>query len=158
MPRRCPDFEAALRANPALVSPRQNLASALCELGKYSEAIPHLLQVVKDKPNDTGALNYLANALASQGQFAAAIPYYEAALRVQPNQPATHYGLGNALSRLRRTAEAIQHYRLAVAQKPDYAQARHDLGIALAGTGNPTKLSCNCARRSGLSRTTPSSS
>ncbi len=112
-----------------------NLGVILTQAGKMQEAMQHLEQAVRIKPDFAEAHYNLGTALSQVGRIDEAIAHYEQALRINPDFAEAHYNLGNALTRLGRIPEAIAHYEQALRINPDYAKAHGKLGIALDQVG-----------------------
>ena len=92
-----------------------NLANALTELGRDSEAERAYLRGVRLVPRGSTAaflLNGLANQQSARGRDEEAVTTIERALRVQPAAHYAAYNLGNFLRRLKRIPEAELTYRL----------------------------------------------
>ena len=112
-----------------------NLAVALGQAGKIPEAIEHLEQVLRIKPDDAEACNILGAALMESGRLPEAIEHLEQALRLKPDYADAHYNLGTALGRAGRLPEAIEHLEHALRIKPDYAKSHYNLGTVLMQSG-----------------------
>jgi tetratricopeptide (TPR) repeat protein len=112
-----------------------NLGAALNKLGRTEEAIEHLLQALRLKPDYAIAHYNLGTALGKLGRTEEAIEHLLQALRLKPDYVEGHYNLGTALSKLGRTEEAIKHLLQALRLKPDYAEAHSSLGVALYKQG-----------------------
>jgi tetratricopeptide (TPR) repeat protein len=95
------------------------------------EAIGHLEQALRIKPDLAEAHNNLGTALYQTGKPEEAIEHYEQAVRIEPEYAEAHYNLGIALGQVGRIEDAIGHYEQAVRIEPEYAEAHYNLGIVL---------------------------
>jgi len=111
------------------------LGALLEDQGRVNEAIAHLSEAVRIRPDYAEVQNKLGAALADQGRVEEAIPHYFQALRFKPGIAEAHNNLGNALSGQGKVAEAIAHYTEALRINPDYALAHNGLGSALDEQG-----------------------
>ncbi|MGA2018053.1 MAG: tetratricopeptide repeat protein [Opitutaceae bacterium] len=130
-------YTDTLSKNPDSWMAHSNLGVSLMERGLLGEAIPHLEEAVRLKPDQADAHNNLGNALSKvPGRSAAAIAEFEAALRLDPALTEAHANLGWALVNTPgRLAEGIAHLELVLvnnAENPQYARVHANLGAALA--------------------------
>ncbi len=109
------------------------LGVVLEQSGRNSEAIGHLEQTLRIRPDFAEAHCNLGIALGQAGRMPEAIEHLEQALRIKPDFPDAQYNLGFALEKLGRTAEAIEHYQQALKLRPDFAPARSALSRLEAG-------------------------
>ena len=91
----------------------------LGQRGRFDEAITHLQQALKIKPDYAEAHNNLGNALAGQGKIAAAVVQWREAVRLQPKQIGFVHQLAWVLATcpeasVRNGAEAVELARRAV--------------------------------------------
>ena len=124
-----------LAKNPAAWMAHNNLSDILIQQGKIEEAIGHLEQAQRLKPDDAVQHSNLGLALEQAGRVREAIGHYEQALRIKPDYAAAHSDLGLALARVGKPQEAMEHLEEALRLKPDLAEAHCNLGIVLAQTG-----------------------
>ena len=130
-------YETTLARNPACWMAHNNLAMELQNVGRTPEAIPHLEQALRLRPDFPEGLNNLGADLRELGRSQEAIPPFQHALRLQPNFAEAHCNLGVALLVTGRPAEGIAELTEALRLKPRYAMARYNLGFARATTGHP---------------------
>jgi tetratricopeptide (TPR) repeat protein len=112
-----------------------NLGVECGRAGRLQEAIAHLEEAVRIKPDYVEAHNSLGRSLMLVGKLNEAIGHLEQALRIKPDLAEAHYNLGGALGQAGRMQEAIGHYEQALRIKPDWAKAHYDLGVALERAG-----------------------
>ena len=130
-------YQTTLERNPACWMAHNNLAMVLVSAGRTPEAIPHLEQALRLRPNFPEALNNLGDNLRHLGRPQEAIPYLERAVRLQPKFAEAHNTLGATLLMMGRSAEGIAELTEALRLKPGLAMARYNLGLARAETGHP---------------------
>jgi Flp pilus assembly protein TadD len=114
---------------------QNNLGKALGQAGRIPEAIEHLQQALRLKPDFAAAHNDLGIVLTRSDRIPEAIEHLEQALRIKPDYAEAHNDLGNALRQSGRIPEAIEQYEQALRSKPDFAQAHYNLGVALWQAG-----------------------
>jgi protein O-mannosyl-transferase len=124
-----------LAKNPGSWLAHNNLGGVLIRQGKVPEAVIHLEQAVRLKPDYAEAHFNLAAALERVGKLEDAIGQYEQALRFNPDYTEAHYNLGVALQQVGKLEEAIRHYEQALHVNPDYAEAHNNLAVALEQVG-----------------------
>jgi Tfp pilus assembly protein PilF len=101
------------------------------EHGKPDEAIAHLTEALRIRPEWLEAKNNLANVLARQQRVPEAIALYTEVIQIERNNPELHYNLASALRSLGKVDEAIAHYSEALRIRPRYANAHFRLGATL---------------------------
>ena len=113
-----------------------NLGNALRQAGRPVDAVRHLREAVRLKPDYAEAHNNLAIALANAEQADDAIRAYERALELQPNYADAHNNLGVLLNDVRSPAAALPHFERALELKPDYSEARLNRALAWHSEGD----------------------
>jgi tetratricopeptide (TPR) repeat protein len=108
-----------------------NRGTLLGRQGKLVEAVAHLTQALRLKPDYADAHNNLGIVLAMQGKDVDAVSHFSEAVRIKPDFWNARYNLGIALRKQGKLAEAIAEFREALRIKPDYAEARTALEKAL---------------------------
>src|SRR5712692_4976506 len=97
------------------VKERFDVANALAEQNRWSDAIAEYREVLRLAPRFAEAHYNLANALQAKGDRAGAIAEYRAALSAAPpGDPDTHFNLANALEEDHDLDGAIEEYGLAL--------------------------------------------
>ena len=112
-----------------------NLAMALQDAGRESDAIAHYLEALRINPGFVDAHDNLGLVLASQGRTAEAIVHYAEALRLNPKDADAHNNLGNVLAEQGKMDDALAHFSDAVRLKPQFPEAHNNLANALASQG-----------------------
>ncbi len=143
-------YQTTLERNPACWMAHNNLAMLLVNAGRTPEAIAHLEQALRLRPDFPEALNNLGDNLRQLGRPQEAIPYLERAVRLQPNFAEAHSTLGAALLMTGRSAEGIAEVTEALRLKPGFAMARYNLGLARANAGHPEQAIADFAEAARL--------
>ena len=130
-------YETTLAKNPACWLAHNNLAEALANSGRAAEAIPHLEQALRLRPDFPEAENNLGDDLRQLGRPQEALAHFEHALRLQPAFAEAHNNRGVALMMTGRATEGMAEFTEALRLKPGYAMARFNLGLARADAGRP---------------------
>ena len=108
--------------------PSLNQAQALLAHGDHVGAAEICQAVLRDLPNNSGALHLLGVALGAAGLHAAALPWLERAIAAGDAAPALLHDYGMTLRALGRMGEAVFAFRLAAEGNPDDADAWFALG------------------------------
>ncbi len=95
-----PEFEAAIRKDPAYAAPRMLLGTSLLALGRLAEARASLEAAVKMAPKEPLARLQLARTYEAEKRFADAVDQYRALRELQPKEPEYAYALGKAYLRV----------------------------------------------------------
>jgi protein O-mannosyl-transferase len=112
-----------------------NLGVWLGRKDRVDEAIVHLQEATRLKPDDFGPHNNLAVVLSKKGFLDAAIYEYQEAIRLKRAYPEAHSNLGFTLATKGLWDEGIRELREALRLRPDFVEAHSNLGFALAGKG-----------------------
>ena len=112
-----------------------NLAIALADVGRTSEAVNHYLMALRFRPNYVEVLNNLGNAYSTLGKKKEALECYQTALKYMPNFADAYSNIGVLYSGVGHIAEAIQAYEKAVSLNPNSAQCHGQLGLAYSTSG-----------------------
>ncbi len=124
-------FGHALTVTTGNYKAHSGFGNALCDEGKFDEAIAHFQEALRINPNFSEGQFSLANALTYKGEISNAVSNYEKTLRMKPNYAEAHYNFGIVLIHQGKIDEAIEHFLMAIQYKPDYAKAHNNLGSAL---------------------------
>ena len=139
-------YRSILANNPSSWLAHDNLG-ALLRPTAPGEALDHLTEAIRLKPDsDVGHYN-LANLLQQTGRFDEAIREYEETLRLRPGMALAHYNLGNTLLQMDRAGDAASAYVNAIGADPNLALAHGGLCRALQAMARPddARLSCEKA-------------
>ena len=111
------------------------LARMLVELDRRDEAIRHLRESVRVRPDFAHALNDLGRLHLLDGEVEAAASLFRGAIAASPALPQAHHNLGAVLFGQGRAEEAEAHFRRALGGWPDFAEAHYGLGEVLESRG-----------------------
>ena len=107
------------------------VAALLLEQGRPREALEHLSEALRQRPDHVAALYNRGNAHLSMREPALAAENYRAALRLDPTLTAALNNLGTALHRLRRLDEALTTYQQVLKAQPEHAGALNNCANVL---------------------------
>lgn len=110
---------------------------SLCEKGKYNEAKPMLLRLIKNNPTISEFHRVLGQILSDQGNQQEAINSLIDALKWDPKNEAALIMMGNIFFRnLNDPETALTYFKEVVAHNPKNALAYNNIGSALLQRGN----------------------
>ncbi len=141
-------YRSILERNPSSWLAHANLG-ALLRPTAPDEALTHLNEAVRLKPDsDLGHYN-LANVLQQTGRFDDAIGEYRRTIQLSPGMALAHYNLANTLHQMGRLADAAAAYTDAIRIDPNLALAHGGLCRTLQSMGRPdgARRSCEAAIR-----------
>jgi tetratricopeptide (TPR) repeat protein len=124
----------------------QASGKALLQLGKLSEAIDMLSQVVKLAPGEADGYNDLGSALHDVGRVGDAVASYRRAVALNPRSCEAHSNLGRVLCGLGQFEEAAAACDKAIGIDPNAAAAHNNLGNAQCELGRPTEAEASYLR------------
>lgn len=127
-------FQQALRVSAGNFKAHDMLGLALTEQGKLDQAIFHLQESIRIKPNYGSAYNNLGRTLEKKGEWAEAQAQYLKALKVQ-EFPEAHYNLGIVMLQQGKLETAVSHFQSALRINTNYAEAYNNLGVTLYQQG-----------------------
>ncbi len=128
-------YDKVLERIPASAEAHAGKGTALLELNRFNDALPHFETALRLDPEFPDAENNLGNALLRKGDAAAALPHYERALQFKPQSGEIAYNLGNALMQMGNRTAAIESYEKSVQLQPDFADSYNNLGSLLFQVG-----------------------
>jgi tetratricopeptide (TPR) repeat protein len=108
-----------------------NLAHALEDQGRFTDAVKHYRLAVKFGPEVAVAHNNLANLLVDAAPQEA-LEHYYTALSIDPEYADAHNNLARLLVTQGEIAEAVAHCRIAAELRPKSAQTQLNLANLLA--------------------------
>ncbi|MEZ5830311.1 MAG: tetratricopeptide repeat protein [Dongiaceae bacterium] len=112
-----------------------NLAMSLQNVGRFNEAVAHMEQALRLRPDRAAIYNNYGNLLRTAGRTAEAVTALRRALELDPSLVEALNNLGMALNEQNDVAGAEECYRRAIAQKPAFAVAYNNLANLLQTTG-----------------------
>ena len=124
-------FERTLAVTRNNYTAHNNLATALDEAGRSSEAIEHYQKTLKLNPNYVKARYNLGNAYQNLGKFDQAIEQWSRVLRLDPRNTGAHNNLGVVLARQGKYDQAIEHYQKVIQLAPGDTIAKNNLAKAV---------------------------
>jgi tetratricopeptide (TPR) repeat protein len=130
-------FREAVAIVPENVQYRANLASALVQAGRPTEAIAECQEALRLAPDFAKAHLRLGLALASLGRFEEALREYREALRLQPDLGEAYNNIGLVMTLKGRLAEAEVAYREALRYQPELTEVHDNLANTLVNLGRP---------------------
>jgi tetratricopeptide (TPR) repeat protein len=128
--------QTMLRTQPGDAALHESLAKSYLQVGQIDQALSHVEEAVRLKPDSPSARYNLGTALAAQNRHEAAILQFTEAVRLDPNLAYAHNSLGVSLHALGRTDQAIARFRRAIEIEPAYANAHNNLGKTLEVQGD----------------------
>jgi tetratricopeptide (TPR) repeat protein len=112
-----------------------NVARALVQSGRASEALPLLNSALSATPDDAVAHFDLGVALKESGDAPSALREFAIAARSRPDYFEAQSALALSLAESGRREDALEHLQRAVQLRPDSPEARINLGKALTDAG-----------------------
>jgi len=139
-------YQAAIRMNPTVTEPLENLTEALLALADYPRALETLEKWLHLDPDNTKALTFKAKILNSlgtdlldQGDLDGAQPLFTQALKADPDNVNAMFNQGVVCIRKKRYDCAVLNFRKVIEQQPEDAVAHFLLGTALLDAGEQTR-------------------
>jgi predicted Zn-dependent protease len=99
---------------------------------RYSDALPHLLIALTDKPKDADILNYIGYAKRMTGDLDGSYDYYQRALAIKPEHRGVHEYLGELYLMKHDPASAQKELDTLASLCPDGCDERDTLQKAIA--------------------------
>ncbi len=122
----------AARLWPDASAPRDKLARILFELSNHGQAIPLLLRMREEQPNDASVCHLLAASYSSMGKNRPALDAILDALKIDPTNGEYLYMAGVLSNRLGEREQGLRYLRQALSAAPDKAAIYVELAHALA--------------------------
>src|SRR6266699_2516836 len=107
----------------------------LMAAGRFEEAIPVYLELVKDLPDNPGPLMDLGLALHMAGHEREAVTQFQMVLKLKPSDMPAHLFLGAAYLGLKNPARAVEPLRSVVRRQQENFEGRLLLGDAFLSLG-----------------------
>ena len=127
-------FKKALSRDENNIELHANLAKALCELGRFEEALPSYRKVIRlggGGANMAGVVVDHGTALRNLGRYTEALACYEKAVEMRPGFAEAWTYKGNILHALNRHDEAISCHDKAISINPRLTVAWTNKGTVL---------------------------
>jgi len=124
-------YEALLITYPQSSDVHNDLGHVCRALGQPEQALDHLQEALRLKPDHVGAAYNLGLTYSQLGQFEAAIDSYQQALDIQPQLPEAHNNLANLLRHQGELEQAVDHYRTVLEQQPASVDSAANLAMTL---------------------------
>jgi predicted Zn-dependent protease len=125
-----------------------SVAVRLIKHEQYSDAIPHLLMALADKPNDADILNYLGYTKRMTGDFPASLSYYQRALAQKPDHRGAHEYLGELYLQMHDLPSAQKELDTLASLCPSGCDERDTLAKAIAAYQPPAAAAAPAATSS----------
>jgi tetratricopeptide (TPR) repeat protein len=129
------EYEAALRADPALVDALLGLAKLKRIRVACDEAIALYEKAEAIRPTPEGAFG-LGTCFAARREDEQAVEHFRQALARDDQMAVAWLGLGTSLTRVDRTGDAIAALQRAIALEPRMSEAHYALGQAYRKAGD----------------------
>jgi protein O-mannosyl-transferase len=132
-------FQHAIETTSENPIAQYHVGDDLVELGRNRDAISHLQEMIRLRPDFYAGYYTLGKAQAAEGEAELAVGSFSQALRVWPEYPAAFYGRGAVLLETGATGPAEQDFRAALKYGlvAEYAaDAYNSLGVILAQRGD----------------------
>lgn len=123
--------KASVVENPFYAEAKNNLGDTLLMIGQPYEALKHLEDALRVRPDFAAAHYNMGVALHTLQHYPRAIDEYREAIRLMPDYANAHYNLAQALYFSGHRDEAIAHCREALRINPHFAEARRALDLML---------------------------
>lgn len=131
-------FADWLKAHPQDNAVRLQYATVKLTRHDYKTAVDGFETILKQEPNNVGALNNLALAYQQQNDKRA-LEYAEKALKLAPNNPAVLDTAGSILVANGDVPRGLSYLQKASAAAPNSPSIRYNLAVALAKSGDKEK-------------------
>ena len=143
------EFREALRLDDSMNGARIALGRVLNSLGKYSEAIPALVEYTRRAPKDAQGFNVLGKANQGLEKPEAAMGAFQRAAALDPKDATIRFDLGTLLARTGQTDAGIRELEAAERINPSDIETHKQLALLLEKAGNksPRWLPANRAGR-----------
>lgn len=128
-------YKRALQYDPNHFASRSNIAVILNEMNRIDELYDLAVELVKEKPRDTSALNKLGVALYRKGQFNEAYSKLKEALELEPNRLETYLNLSSVSGEVGDNRGGLEYALQAVGLNPASTSAHVNLGSAFMAVG-----------------------
>jgi tetratricopeptide (TPR) repeat protein len=129
-------YRRVLELDPGRQDSRREFAMVLVEMGKTSESLDALLDVLKVNPRDHQALVILGNHYARiERDLPSAARFLGRATEIAPDDAWAENSLGAVFFELKKPEEALRHFARALELKPGFAHALYGKSLVLTHEG-----------------------
>lgn len=132
-------FEHCLKGNPNSIAAHVNLADALANEGRFSEAEHHLLHAESLNPGDAKVQFSLGVLYMKNEKWNKAAERFQKALDIRPNYPESLNGLGASLSEVGLDIPAAKAHDRALQLDPNNQEAVLRLALIYGRIGLPER-------------------
>ncbi|HTT55585.1 MAG TPA: tetratricopeptide repeat protein [Opitutaceae bacterium] len=133
-----------VRKRPENSLARLNYGAALCDSGRFAEALAQFEIARRIGPDDAETEVDLAAALTGLDRPEDALVHFERAVQLMPDDARVEYNLGSHLYRMGRGPEAIAHLERAVRLAPGQPSMLVNLAAALLQAGRGPEAVARC--------------
>ena len=148
-------FQKAQTIHPSQIGVHRNLAKALQQMDRLTEARDAWREAARLNPNDHGVLAELGSVCLATGELKEAVHWLDAAAKLPEADARTHFNLGVALTRLGDSPSAIRAFERVVGIDPSHAAAHLNLAALHLAVGDVTKAGLHARRAQSLGRKLP---
>jgi tetratricopeptide (TPR) repeat protein len=139
-------FEHAVAVTSDNYVAQNNLGAALADSGDHSQAIAHLRESLRIKPDYLEAHHNIARSLVAQGNAAEALEHYTVILRRVPEDPRLHELMGTLYSHQGKEEDALSHFSEVLRLEPANVNARCRMAEIYAQQGKFDDAREECSR------------
>ncbi len=107
--------------------------------GRLDEAEAIWLEILRNDPNNFGALQMRGIIATRTGRLELAEALLARAVALRPDAPGAHHALGTARYQLGQSDAALASFTAATAARPDFAEAYYSRAILLHGQRRPAE-------------------
>jgi tetratricopeptide (TPR) repeat protein len=144
------EFREALRLDDSMNGARIALGRVLNSLGKYSEAIPALVEYTRRAPKDAQGFNVLGKANQGLEKPEAAMGAFQRAAALDPKDATIRFDLGTLLARTGQTDAGIRELEAAERINPSDIETHKQLALLLEKAGNKERARVERAKLAAL--------
>jgi tetratricopeptide (TPR) repeat protein len=128
-------YQKAIKIDPTLADPQNNMGVALSHLGKYQEAISAYEKAINLTGSNSTAWNNMGVALYSMRIRDKALDCFNRSLQVDQGNSVALYNKGVIFSEIGRYGSALELYNRSIEADPYHPEAWNNKGVAQAKLG-----------------------
>ena len=129
-------FSRAVKLAPDVVQYRLDLATALCDVNRGAQAIPHLIHAMGLNENTAKIQDIFGKVLDQLGRHQESVGAYRNALSMKPDSPTAHYNLAKALRKASDPARSIEVLERSLHLRPQSVTAHEGIAAAAEDLGD----------------------